>query len=1299
MQSHRSVPPRAGARVWRGRLLRAVGAIALACAAAAAPVQEGARLELSVVYVGDRGDPRCGPTLAFLREHFASVSFADRALTWRDPEADVAVLAWPAEGPGPPELRHLAGHHRARWWDPPTVVLGSATGRLARAWELLGASGSDLLQSRLTPARGGDHPVFRGPLPVTLPSDPGRRPLPVVTGASGPVAGWGVDPAALEGFPGAETIASGRDPEGVPRAVVWRQDAFLHFGFDAAPEKLEPAARAVLVNLIAYAARFQGHDPAAPAVVGPDPRSSALRLFAAGRSAEAAELLAAPPGEADIEAWYARERDYLVPDPKGRLAVDADARRLGIPPPESGFLPAAIAALEADDAGERARARDLLERYAPEGPGRWASAARWREWHAGVRGRLFYSGSVGYRWAVDRGRRPPAPAAPGRQGGAGAVEPVPGTPGELLRLALEAEVGPGPALLAALVARRGETLPLLLQAVRGGGEAAVRAAAAIGAMGEAVGPAAAEIEELVAGGGPALPEGAALRLLGALGNLGADGALGLSRLALREDLPAAARRRAVAELGGLGPAAGGSLDVLARLVECGDRELERTAAEALGQLAPRLRDLGPALPPLARALEREDPGLRAYALAALARVGPAGAGAAPALARLLLAERRPAPAEEGLEAVVDALAGLGRGALPELAELAVDPGRGPVRAQARELARFALAQIEDAAVDGLLHDWLQSPRTAERLAALDVMALREHAVRHLAAAEGLLADPDPAVRQRAAFALGRLRRVDALAGALAHGDVHVRRAAAHTLGSPYLPGLDAARPALVQAAADPDELVRAYAVFALRRADPAAADEARAAAARLAADPGESERVRRLAGFTAAALDRGPGWRVRAVRGALGAAPLEAGRRDALLARLEDARAETRHAAARELARAGLDALQAGAAGELERAERTGRVEHELREWIDHLVVVMDDEWGGGPATTMLGRLGPAALPELEHDFLRPYRFPIGPPTYMELFEALAAHGEGALPVYLAGLFHWRSHGGEDAAAAIASLGDAGLVAAPFLLEAAAHHELDHGWQELRDPDFARMQRYVWPRLGPAAIPDLAEALRHRHSSVRRAAVRALGYLGAEGAEELVAALRGGLDLDPAELGLALAEAAALDPAAAGPLAAAAELLDAEDTVPLVRELVRPRGPDSAGASLAAAMGSSSRRVRGVAYAAAPLLAAAGEAAAAAVLRELERALREPRLEWDEAAAVAAALARLGGPGLDVLVAVAILPEEPLEGRLRDRRARRAEEALRAAGEAGLAAARAAAGRATGEERRALQRLCAELAN
>jgi hypothetical protein len=248
--------------------------------------------------------------------------------------------------------------------------------------------------------------ALRGPTVEVLPlaADPKRGHQP----------GWCTYTYEHEQAPELEVLCGGINSK-TPRAgAVWRQGNLLHFGFDLAPAEMNDAGRALLVNAVAYIARFTEDRPI---VRTPCVFVQGKRLFdrgAVGRRLERAdadlkelEYYLAKEEYEEVRGktreqaaeWYKGARDYLHAGADGRLAVDGDAKSFGVPPAGPDFLEKAIAALGDPDRGPAARR--LLARYAPEGPGADAAAEKWRSWSAENRPYLFFSDTGGYRWYVD----------------------------------------------------------------------------------------------------------------------------------------------------------------------------------------------------------------------------------------------------------------------------------------------------------------------------------------------------------------------------------------------------------------------------------------------------------------------------------------------------------------------------------------------------------------------------------------------------------------------------------------------------------------------------------------------------------------------------------------------------------------------------------------------------------------------------------------------------------------------------------------------------------------------------------
>lgn len=189
----------------------------------------------------------------------------------------------------------------------------------------------------------------------------------------------------------------------------------MHFGFQQSPNELNVTGRSLLVNSIAYIARFTDDRPIlrTPSyfvshvyyyarhkidrflIIRSDagPEKTARVFFSK-------EVLGDNSEEGDLRAWYVKNREFLQPGPRGRLEIDQVARRFGVGPARFDFIDQALDALEGG--GERGELAELLlEKYVPTGAGRLAPIEEWRDWHDENKPFLFFSDLGGYRWYVD----------------------------------------------------------------------------------------------------------------------------------------------------------------------------------------------------------------------------------------------------------------------------------------------------------------------------------------------------------------------------------------------------------------------------------------------------------------------------------------------------------------------------------------------------------------------------------------------------------------------------------------------------------------------------------------------------------------------------------------------------------------------------------------------------------------------------------------------------------------------------------------------------------------------------------
>lgn len=230
--------------------------------------------------------------------------------------------------------------------------------------------------------------------------------------------GWVSYDSTVVDSPDVEIMCGGINEKPSIGAALWRQGQLLHFGFDLSPHEMNDAGRALLVNSIVYISRFRAEralcvTPSAFAG-GVRARSSvaqwlandSLPLDSALGSLSADSIAGVPRERAALKQWFDDHRDFLHPGAKGQLGVDADAQALRLPYDKiesletAADLVADAPAADAPDSDAR-HARNLLERYVPEGPAAGAAPSEWRAWLDANRPFLFFSEWGGYRWYVD----------------------------------------------------------------------------------------------------------------------------------------------------------------------------------------------------------------------------------------------------------------------------------------------------------------------------------------------------------------------------------------------------------------------------------------------------------------------------------------------------------------------------------------------------------------------------------------------------------------------------------------------------------------------------------------------------------------------------------------------------------------------------------------------------------------------------------------------------------------------------------------------------------------------------------
>lgn len=215
-------------------------------------------------------------------------------------------------------------------------------------------------------------------VPVLRLADPAATGMP----------GWCTAEGQIRG-PETEIVCGGINTKLPSHAAIWRQGNLLHWGFEPDPDHLEATGRNLLVNGIAYIARFVDDRPlvrsrsfADPAGSGPS-RLWLDRMLESGETKDLAELFAAPWQEriAALDGEHARafvrERLGALCADGGKFTFDEDALALDVDLNFTANLPKLVDMLGGEQ-GDRARA--LLERRVACGPPQDTTQNNWRSW-------------------------------------------------------------------------------------------------------------------------------------------------------------------------------------------------------------------------------------------------------------------------------------------------------------------------------------------------------------------------------------------------------------------------------------------------------------------------------------------------------------------------------------------------------------------------------------------------------------------------------------------------------------------------------------------------------------------------------------------------------------------------------------------------------------------------------------------------------------------------------------------------------------------------------------------------------
>jgi hypothetical protein len=246
------------------------------------------------------------------------------------------------------------------------------------------------------------------------------------------------DGFGFEDSPDCERISGGVNSKGPGSVALGRQGNWFLWGFCAPPaEMTEPAKRAFL-NTVVYMKRFDGQRPLVN-------RTSSAREWAYvyanllknedgdvrehyTKSFSPKILAATGQDPAKVKAFLKENESWIVWEEyedtslpgagrpgasrpavtrkSKRVAIDEDAKSLGLANCDPGLLDRCVSMLEKGD--QKDLALRILQRYTDEKHG--TDAAAWRKWLDANQGRLYFTDTGGYRF-----RSKDAPATSGER--------------------------------------------------------------------------------------------------------------------------------------------------------------------------------------------------------------------------------------------------------------------------------------------------------------------------------------------------------------------------------------------------------------------------------------------------------------------------------------------------------------------------------------------------------------------------------------------------------------------------------------------------------------------------------------------------------------------------------------------------------------------------------------------------------------------------------------------------------------------------------------------------------------------
>ncbi|MEE9393542.1 MAG: hypothetical protein V3W41_13660 [Planctomycetota bacterium] len=206
--------------------------------------------------------------------------------------------------------------------------------------------------------------------------------------------GWCVYANTLN-TPEIEILLGGINDKTPDAASIFRQGNLLHFGFEQDPTQYNEFGRGLLINAVAYIAKFTEDRPIlrTPSIWAKEDVVLPPRRYFRGK-----EHPSKPKDEAASKKWLKEIRGKLVPNADNKLVIDEDLLALDVDANSANFFSVAIKAL---DSKLKAAALRALARYAPDGPGASGSKQAWEKYFEENGPYLFFSDPAGYRWHLD----------------------------------------------------------------------------------------------------------------------------------------------------------------------------------------------------------------------------------------------------------------------------------------------------------------------------------------------------------------------------------------------------------------------------------------------------------------------------------------------------------------------------------------------------------------------------------------------------------------------------------------------------------------------------------------------------------------------------------------------------------------------------------------------------------------------------------------------------------------------------------------------------------------------------------